>query len=225
MMARFQIRRYNDPEIMREQEAMSFCASGKRISGCHGASSSCVLPAVLCAMLLLTYPTAALAAAHGGSGRVTLGGQVGFLHLDRSTEADVISLAGHPDATATGNFRAIPRDPNYYAIGYVCQEHLGRWLFRVDRFDYCRTVFFINTWTHRLTAFFSSSRRYSFRGASPGMSTAKAARHIHRHALIGCIPGFGLGRGLGKGPASFIGAVARSPGHQASGSSVVISQH
>ena len=60
---------------------------------------------------------AAQIAPHGGSGRLTLAGQVGPLLFDSSTESDVVAFAGQPDATATANFDASPQDPNYQAMG------------------------------------------------------------------------------------------------------------
>jgi hypothetical protein len=151
---------------------------------------------VVIGMLLLTAavasgsPRASIAFGHGGGGRLTLSGSVGSLQLDQSDELDVIAMAGPPDATATGNFGA--EDPDYYAMGYTCQEHEAQGWFYVDRFDYCRTVFYINTHTQLLTALFSSSRRYSFRGASPGMSSRLATKRIHAQPSGGCFQGFVL---------------------------------
>lgn len=122
-------------------------------------------------MLLLTAavasgsPRASIASVRGGSGTLTLSGRVGSLQFDQSSEPDVIAIAGPPDATATGNFGA--QEPDYFAMGYTCQEHEAQGWFYVDHFDYCRTIFYINTHTQLLTAFASSSRNYSFRGASP----------------------------------------------------------
>jgi hypothetical protein len=169
-------------------------------------------------VLALAVPGGLLAAADtgsGGRGKLTLNGRVGPLRFDRSREADVIAFAGNPFAAATA--RRAPGYPKALGMGYDCREQDASGLLRVDRRDWCKTVFLINEHTHRLAAFFSSSRRYSFRGASAGMSTAKAARHIHHHAMDGCVPGFRLGFGpnmsYGKGRAAFIGQVAggRSP--------------
>jgi hypothetical protein len=162
------------------------------------------LVASLSASCLLS--AAALAAPQGGSGRITLAGHIGSLLFDSSTEADVVAFAGQPTATATRNFGAIPRDPDAHEMGYVCREHFSRGLMYIDKFDYCRTVFYINTWTQQLDAFYSSSSQYSFRSASPGMSTLTAERHIGRRARGGCLTGFSLG--WRHGPASFFGEVA-----------------
>ena len=135
---------------------------------------------LLIAALAVGFPRAAIASVHGGSGRLTLSGSVGSLRFDQSDQSDVIALAGSPDATAPGNFEA--EDPNYSALGYTCQEHRAQGWFYVDHFDYCRTVFYVNAHTQLLTAFFSSSRRYSFRGATPGMSSQLATRADSRAA-------------------------------------------
>ena len=144
-------------------------------------TASCVLSA------------SAMAAPHGGSGKLTLDGRVGPLTFDRSTESDVVAFAGQPDATGRGNTDATPRDPDWLALGYGCQEHEARGSIYVNTFDYCSTAFFINTWTQRLVGFHSSSRRYSMRAASSGMSTRAAERHIHSLARGGCLVGFFLG--------------------------------
>ncbi len=147
-------------------------------------------------MLLLTAavasgsPRASIASVRGGSGTLTLSGRVGSLQFDQSSEPDVIAIAGPPDATATGNFGA--QEPDYFAMGYTCQEHEAQGWFYVDHFDYCRTIFYINTHTQLLTAFASSSRNYSFRGASPGMSTRSATRHIQVQPYNGCLTGFSV---------------------------------
>jgi hypothetical protein len=117
----------------------------------------------------------------------------------------VVAFAGQPGATARLNFGAIPRDPNAYEMGYVCREHYSHGLMYVDKFNYCRTVFYINTSTQQLDAFWSSSSQYSFRGASPGMSTRAAERHIGRRATSGCLSGFSLGWPHSR--ASFVGEV------------------
>ena len=147
----------------------------------------------------------AVAAPQGGSGSITLAGRVGSLLFDSSTEADVIAFAGQRVATATRNFGAIPRDPDAHELGYACREHFSSGLMYIDKFDYCRTVFYINTWTQQLDAFYSSSSQYSFRTASPGVSSRAAERHIGRRARGGCPTGFSLG--WRHGPASFFGEV------------------
>ena len=127
---------------------------------------------------------------HGGAGTITLAGRVGSLQLDSSTDADVFAFAGIPDATAGGNFDAIPHGPNYFALGYSCSPDAGRGLGLVDGSAFCKTVFYINARTQRLVAFHSSSPLYSFRRASPGMATSRAQRRMHRLAQSGCLTGF-----------------------------------
>jgi hypothetical protein len=116
-----------------------------------------------------TAPEAATT--YGGSGKITLTGRMGRLRFNRASEADVAAFAGNPFATSTA--KRAPGEPDSLAMGYHCQEQTAAGLYPVDRFDYCRTVFFINDHTHRLAAFYSASSRYSFRGATPGMSTAE----------------------------------------------------
>jgi len=119
---------------------------------------------------------------------------VGRLQLDSSTQADVIAFAGQPDAAATGSFiTGIPRYANFFAMGYFCQGSERVSTSPVGNSDYCSTVFYINRKTKRLTAFYTSSRRYSIDGAFPGMSSGRAQRRIHQIPISGCQQGFGLG--------------------------------
>jgi hypothetical protein len=127
---------------------------------------------------------------HGGAGKITLGGRVGGLQLNRSTQADVLAFAGLPDATAIGNFDPIPHAPNYFALGYTCRGSEAVGLGVLDSSDYCETVFYINTRTKQLVGFHTSSQLYTFRGASPGMTTGNARRHMGRFAQSGCLTGF-----------------------------------
>jgi hypothetical protein len=130
----------------------------------------------------------------GGRGKVTLKGRVGRLQLDSSTQADVIAFAGQPDAAATGSFiTGSPRYANFFAMGYFCQGSERVSTSPVGNSDYCSTVFYINRKTKRLTAFYTSSRRYSIDGAFPGMSSGQAQRRIQQIPISGCQQGFGLG--------------------------------
>lgn len=162
------------------------------------------------AVVTLASPSVLLAASQssGGSGKLTLSGRVGPLQLDRSTVGRVIAYAGRPAATGRGNFGA--SEPDYYAMGYSCQENAQGWMFQVGQYAHCRTVFFINTYTNRLAAFYSLSRKYSFRGARTGMSTATAQRHVHTHAVDGCGEGFFLS----SQAASFLGEESGGRGYE-----------
>jgi hypothetical protein len=140
---------------------------------------------------------------HGGAGRITVGGQVGLLQIGQSTADDVQAVAGPPDAQATNTFYA--NDPKFQAFGYFClnlpagRRPLGVYalLAPVNYYQgpYCQTVFYINTQTATLAAFFTSSGRYSARaGITPGMSAPVAERRLHQKATSGCEQGLYLGR-------------------------------
>ena len=122
---------------------------------------------------------------------LTLGGRVGPLQFDLSTEARVVAFAGQPGAIGRGNLGAL--DPGYVALGYGCREHGAPLLWRVDHFDFCRTVFFINAHTSKLVAFRTLSPRYSFRGARIGMTTRAVGQLTDARAGVGCFPGFLFG--------------------------------
>ena len=141
----------------------------------------------------LALPGAPLAATTGssGGGELTLAGRVGPLQFDLSTEAGVVAFAGRPGATGNGNLGN--REPGYLAMGYGCREHGGPLLWRVDHFDFCRTVFFISIHTRKLVAFRSLSAAYSFRGATAGMGSRVVQRLTRGRAGNGCSPGFVFG--------------------------------
>jgi hypothetical protein len=118
-------------------------------------------------------------------------GRIGPLRMDRSTRADVISLAGKPDAERKGvEYDSTP----YVAIGYGCSASLGDDAFPLLEIPGkgrvgpdCRTVFWINRRTSRLGDFYTVSRRYTeSHGVRIGMGTATAERLLQEKASVGC---------------------------------------
>lgn len=127
----------------------------------------------------LTVP----AAASGGSSMVRTSGQVGPLHLDRSTRADVIAWLGTPLLDVTGQFQSggSAYYPPYEALTYGCG---GK----------CTSTFYVNSRTLKLVALDTISPEFvGPDGLRVGMSTAEAQRRAHRRMQGGCFTGFYYG--------------------------------
>jgi len=147
--------------------------------------------------VLLTGATvAALAAAtaSGGSGVVSATGAVGPLRIGRSTEAAVKAFAGRPAFSRAG--RSDPSMPRYRALGYGCGRSSG-----AGRRDplligprggprsnvYCRTIYYVDSSTGKLAAFFTGSAAFRTpKGTRVGTSQSDAARREGTAPQGGC---------------------------------------
>lgn len=111
----------------------------------------------------------------GGGGIVTPS-RIGPLAIDRSTRADVIRFAGAPAADHQ-YWARVPGAPFGEELAYRCGTG-------------CRTEFFINSETRRLSNFVSSSRTYrTRRGTRPHDPKGTAERLERRKTTGGCRPG------------------------------------
>ena len=134
----------------------------------------------------------------GGAGVVSVAkGSVGPLRLDISTETDVKAFAGGSPQTGVGTFEA-PSTPNFKALGYGCSRQV-----RPDTIDltaykaskiYCQTVYYLNTITGNLSAFYTSSPHFHTpAGTQPTMSQSEASRREHTEPTAGCTSGMSFG--------------------------------
>ena len=142
-----------------------------------------------------------LTAGCGSAHRVVIsaGGHIGPLRMDRSSQADVVSFAGKPDAERQGGEGG--GFAGFTAVGYGWGATA-----RDDRFPmletargregpYCETVFWVNRHTGGLADFYTSSRKYEERqGVRIGMKTAQAERLLHRRVDVGCEENVYLGK-------------------------------
>jgi hypothetical protein len=113
--------------------------------------------------------------ASGGSGIVTVAGNIGPLRVGTSDRAAVVAFAGKPGVDVREHEYGRP----YSALGYGC-AHASEW-------RSCTTVFFVQTRTGRLESFRTTSPRYrEARGARIGMPTADAERLLHKTVFVGC---------------------------------------
>jgi hypothetical protein len=139
---------------------------------------------------------------------VSVGGQIGTLHVDRSDRAAVVAFAGKPAAERSGR---LLNSPSYLALGYGCMRTRS---FRVPlvpgRGPSCRTAFFLARKTGRLEMFFTSAPEYSeSHGVRIGMSEAAAERLLHRRLVVGCTTALYLTSGSASLSISFAGGKER----------------
>jgi hypothetical protein len=138
----------------------------------------------------------------GRGGVVALDGRIGLLHLSQSTEADVRSVAGAPNATAQASFEAGSSNataalPDYRALGYDCTAtatsvRIPLVVQPALRGPYCATIYFINVSTHTLAAFESTSPNYGTQNGTKVGMTPDGAQRREGHGLIphGCLGSF-----------------------------------
>lgn len=116
--------------------------------------------------------------------RVTISaeGAIGPLHIDRSTRAAVVAFAGRPEAETRGRYA---NDPPYDALGYGCAAHSAT---TKGGSPLCRTVFYVNAHTGRLSLFWTQDPRFtSLLGVHVGTSAAAAERATRRTVYVGCL--------------------------------------
>ena len=115
----------------------------------------------------------------GGHGTVTLLGEIGQLSFGASTAKDVERFAGTPEASVRGAVEAWL--PPYRALGYQCGASEGSrkrsMTSKPSAPYYCTTVYYLNSITGVLVAFWSSSPSFhTSNGTHPGISGAEAER-------------------------------------------------
>jgi hypothetical protein len=166
----------------------------------------------------------ALTAASGSppskpGGIFSLAGQVGNVKLGVSTETDIATALGPPEATAEDNFQ-FPSAPEYKAFGYGCQHAASRSRRTLTYYPsggpYCETVYYVNLTAGVLGSFWTSLPRFHTpRGTHVGVPQRTASRREHRVATGGCHTGI-----LERSPAAQIfisivgGSLRASRGNQ-----------
>ena len=121
-------------------------------------------------------------------------GAVGPLRIGRSSEAAVKAFAGRPAFSRAG--RTDPSMPRYKALGYACSRSPG-----AGRRDplligprggrrsnvYCRTIYYVDSSTGKLAAFFTGSAAFRTpKGTHVGTSQSEAARREGTAPQAGC---------------------------------------
>ena len=126
------------------------------------------------------------AGASGGSGVITVGGQIGPLQIDKSRRPAVIAFAGNPDAET---FERVLGFARYDALGYDCSTTETAATFPIGNSGpFCRTVFFIDIAHHTLEDFVTTSASYhEKRGVRIGTSVADAQRLLHNRVDRNCL--------------------------------------
>ena len=132
----------------------------------------------------------------GQSALVTQFGQVGPLTLGTSSAADVEAFAGKPEAMAQDSFE-VQQYPPYQALGYGCSPNASpdrRSLTYNPSAPYCQTVYYLNSDTGRLAAFWTASSQFKTAGGTtPGDTAAAAAQKEGTPVVQGCHTGIMLG--------------------------------
>jgi hypothetical protein len=122
---------------------------------------------------------------------VTVRGTVGGLTLGASTEAQIITALGPPEATGSGGFGA-PETPDYDGLGYECSpaERRGLRPAGPEGPPYCHTVYYIDSANGVLGGLWTTSTRYeTAHSTRVGMSQHAASTRERRHATVGCESG------------------------------------
>jgi hypothetical protein len=122
---------------------------------------------------------------------VTVRGTVGGLMLGASTEAQITSALGPPEATGSGGFGA-PETPDYDGLGYECSaaEGRGRRPAGPEGPPYCHTVYYIDSANGVFGGLWTTSTRYeTAHGTRIGMSQRAASTRERKHATVGCESG------------------------------------
>jgi hypothetical protein len=107
-----------------------------------------------------------------------MGARIGSLRIDVSTRAAIVAFAGTPDVTVTGksSWQGVPR---FHALAYGCSRTSAPGLDRLGHWS-CRTVYYVNSRTARLVAFFTESPGFrTADGIRPGMAQNAADRLEH----------------------------------------------
>src|SRR6202011_5489426 len=120
--------------------------------------------------------------------------------LGTSTLADIEQVNGPPGRQVQGSFET-SRYPPYSALGYDCaqtQDSQHRSLTYYPSAPYCATIYYVNSQTHALQAFRTSSPKFQTTdGVRPGMSVSAAER------IKGGPPQAGCGREWSAGGPGF----------------------
>jgi hypothetical protein len=124
----------------------------------------------------------------GPGGGVDTRGRVGTLQFGTSTEADVRSTVGAPDATTRASFSA-PGFPGYQVLGYDCTTadtptRIPLVVQPALRGPYCATIYLVNVATKTLAGFETTSPKYATaQGTVVGMTPAEAQQREGRQLI------------------------------------------
>jgi len=143
------------------------------------------ISAVLGAALVLCAPVGA-AGVVGGAGKITVGGKIGPLQIDKSNRAAVVAFAGKPDAEIQSITYGLSK---YDALGYGCSTTSANDNFTLGNDGpYCQTVFFIDVAHKSLEDFITTSSSYHLSdGIHIGSTISAAQRALHARVDRSCL--------------------------------------
>jgi hypothetical protein len=143
---------------------------------------------VLAAMVVLASVGYAVAASAGQTIRITAGGRIGTLQIDKSDKSAIVAFAGEPEVDEVDG--GVYPGSGWEALGYRCgpKDTLAPLVATAGaQGPYCRTVYYLNSKTDRLGTFFTSMPGFrDAHGVFVGMRTAKADRLEGKKATGGC---------------------------------------
>jgi hypothetical protein len=160
-----------------------------RRRGVSGRGSTSIFGLLLTVVCLLGAAGSSSMAATDSSGvRITSGGKIGPLDMDRSDMSAIVAFAGEPEVDEV-DAGAYPGS-GWEALGYRCgPEDTSSPLVATAgaQGPYCRTVYYLNSKTDVLGTFFTSMPGFrDAHGVFVGMRTAKADRLEGKKATGGC---------------------------------------
>jgi hypothetical protein len=139
-------------------------------------------------MVVLASAGYAVAASADQTIRVTAGGRIGTLQIDRSDKSAIVAFAGEPEVDEVDG--GVYRGSGWEALGYRCgpEDTMSPLVATAGaEGPYCRTIYYLNSKTGRLGTFFTSMPGFrDAHGVFVGMRTAKADRLEGKKAIGGC---------------------------------------
>lgn len=148
----------------------------------------------LTAVCLLEAAGSSGAATDGSAVRITAGGRIGTVQLDKSDKSAIVAFAGEPEVDEMD--AGVYPGSGWEALGYRCgpEDTLAPLVASVgSKGPYCRTVYYLNSETGSLGTFFTSMHGFrDAHGVFAGMRTAKADRLEGKKALGGCLEGIAI---------------------------------
>jgi hypothetical protein len=154
----------------------------------------------ICLALLAMAGPAASGALGAGVTKITAGGRIGSLRLDHSRRAQIVAVAGEPEAdeTVEGGYPG----GGWEGLGYRCSSSFASPPLVEAPGEggvFCRTIYYLNLRSGMLGTFFTSEPNFvDGHGVSPGTRTAKAVAREGAQALVGCLQGIRLGTSVGS---------------------------
>ena len=142
--------------------------------------------ALLALALVLGLVLCISAGAAGGSGVVSVNGVIGPLQVNKSNRAAVVAFAGQPDQEIKERVLGFGA---YDALGYDCQDTETDFNVTLGNSGpYCKTAYFIDSSSHALEDFFTTSDGFrESHGVRIGTTASAAQKLTHQSVSHRCL--------------------------------------